>query len=99
MKHEGHTGHRAWFLAYVGASLVRGLMVGTGVWLATLAFAAPQMAQPLWALVFAMLGGCLLGSLGLIAGLWADKFDQMAAFQNFIDRAWISARILSPRAW
>ena len=76
--------HRAWFLAYVGASLVRGLMVGAGVWLATVVFAAPQMAQPLWALTFAVLGGCLLGSLGLIAGLWADKFDQMAAFQNFV---------------
>ena len=76
--------HRAWFLAYVGASLVRGLMVGAGVWLATVLFATPQMAQPLWALVFGVLGGCLLGSLGLIAGLWADKFDQMAAFQNFI---------------
>ena len=25
-----------------------------------------------------------MGSLGLIAGLWADKFDQMAAFQNFV---------------
>ncbi|MBH1987446.1 MAG: ABC transporter permease [Burkholderiales bacterium] len=76
--------HRAWFLAYVGASLVRGLMVGAGVWLATTWFAPPQMAEPLWALVFGLLGGCLLGSLGLIAGLWADKFDQMAAFQNFV---------------
>ncbi len=76
--------HRAWFLAYVGASLVRGLMVGLGVWLSTVLFAAPQMAQPLWAITFAVLGGCLLGSLGLIAGLWADKFDQMALFQNFI---------------
>jgi len=76
--------HRAWFLAYVGASLARGLLVGAGVWLATLFFAPPQFAQPGWALAFGVLGGCLLGSLGLIAGLWADKFDQMAAFQNFI---------------
>ena len=38
----------------------------------------------LWALAFAMLGGGILGTLGIIAGIWADKFDQLAAFQNFI---------------
>ena len=42
------------------------------------------MKQPLWALGFAILGAGLLGTLGLIAGIWADKFDQLAAFQNFI---------------
>lgn len=76
--------HRAWFVAYVGASLVRGLAVGAGVFLATAWFATPGLAEPVWTLVFAVLGGTLLGALGLIAGLWADKFDQMAAFQNFI---------------
>ncbi|MEY4766123.1 MAG: hypothetical protein RI907_2796 [Pseudomonadota bacterium] len=76
--------HRAWFLAYTGASLVRGLAVGSGVLAATAWFAPPGLAEPVWAVVFAVLGGVLLGSLGLIAGLWADKFDQMAAFQNFI---------------
>jgi ABC-2 type transport system permease protein len=76
--------HRAWFLAYVGASLVRGLAVGTGVFVATSVFGLPGLAEPWWALIFAVLGGVLLGALGLIAGLWADKFDQMAAFQNFI---------------
>jgi len=34
--------------------------------------------------LFALLGAALMGSLGLIAGLWAEKFDQMAAFQNFL---------------
>jgi ABC-2 type transport system permease protein len=76
--------HWAWFVAYVGASMVRGLVVGTGVFLVTVWFAPPSFAQPLWILVFAMLGAGMLGALGLIAGLWADKFDQMAAFQNFI---------------
>lgn len=76
--------HRAWFLAYVGASMVRGLLVAAGVWLVTVFFVPPQFAQPIWILAFGLLGGCLLGALGLIAGLWADKFDQMAAFQNFI---------------
>ncbi len=76
--------HRAWFLAYVGASLVRGLAVGGGVMAVTIWFAPPGLAEPWWILIFAVLGGVLLGALGLIAGLWADKFDQMAAFQNFI---------------
>jgi len=76
--------HWAWFTAYVGASVVRGLAVGTGVFLVTVWFAPPAFAQPLWILVFALLGAGMLGALGLIAGLWADKFDQMSAFQNFI---------------
>jgi ABC-2 type transport system permease protein len=74
----------AWFLAYVGACLVRGLMVGLGVLLVTLWFAPLPWAQPVWIIVFALLGAVLMGALGLIAGLWAEKFDQIAAFQNFI---------------
>ncbi len=76
--------HRAWFIAYVGSSVVRGLAVGAGVLMATWWFAQPPMVAPLWVLAFAFLGAALLGALGLIAGLWAEKFDQMAAFQNFI---------------
>jgi ABC-2 type transport system permease protein len=74
----------AWFVAYVGASVVRGLLVGTGVFVVTVWFARPAFVEPWWILVFAVLGAALLGTLGLIAGLWADKFDQMAAFQNFL---------------
>lgn len=76
--------HWAWFVAYVGASVVRGLVVGAGVFVVTVWFAPFHLAEPWWALVFAALGAGMLGSLGLIAGLWAEKFDQMAAFQNFI---------------
>ncbi len=76
--------HRAWFFAYVGSSVVRGLAVGAGVLIATWWFAQPTMLAPLWVLAFAFLGAALLGALGLIAGLWAEKFDQMAVFQNFI---------------
>jgi len=47
-------------------------------------FVPLRMAEPAWIVVFALLGAALLGSLGLVAGLWAEKFDQMAAFQNFI---------------
>ena len=76
--------HWAWFTAYVASSMLRGLMVGLGVFLVTLVFARPEFAALVWILVFALLGAALLSTLGLIAGLWADKFDQMAAFQNFI---------------
>jgi ABC-2 type transport system permease protein len=76
--------HWAWYAAYVGASVVRGLVVGLGVFAVTVWFAPMRFEQPWWIVVFAALGAGLMGSLGLIAGLWAEKFDQMAAFQNFI---------------
>jgi len=74
----------AFFAAYVLASVARGLMVGVGVLVATLWFADLRMAAPLWVLAFAVLGGAILGTLGMIAGLWSEKFDQLAAFQNFL---------------
>jgi ABC-2 type transport system permease protein len=74
----------AWFLAYVGASVVRGLVVGAGVLLVTIWFAPLHVANPLWIVFFTVAGAALMGALGLVAGLWAEKFDQIAAFQNFI---------------
>jgi ABC-2 type transport system permease protein len=76
--------HWAWFLAYVGASVVRGVAVGSGVLLVTIWFAPLQIGNPLWIIVFTLAGAVLMGALGLIAGLWAEKFDQIAAFQNFL---------------
>ena len=76
--------HWGWFFAYVGSSIIRGLAVGLGVFLVTMFFATPTFVAPVWILVFAFLGSAMLGTLGLIAGLWAEKFDQMAVFQNFL---------------
>ena len=76
--------HWSWFVAYVGSSVVRGVLVGLGVFLVTVGFTGVHLVAPLWVLVFAVLGAALLGALGVIAGLWAEKFDQMAAFQNFV---------------
>ncbi|MDA8224881.1 MAG: ABC transporter permease [Betaproteobacteria bacterium] len=72
------------FLAYLLGSIFRGLTVGAGVWLGTMLFVAPHIEHPLISLVFAGLGGGMLGALGIIAGIWSEKFDQLAAFQNFI---------------
>jgi ABC-2 type transport system permease protein len=77
-------GHWSWFVAYVGSSIVRGVAVGAGVLAVTYWFGRPDMVAPLWIVVFAVLGAGMLGALGLVAGLWAEKFDQMASFQNFI---------------
>ena len=63
---------------------MRGLVVGLGVLAVTVWLAPPGLAEPWWIVVFGTLGAGMLGSLGLIAGLWAEKFDQLAAFQNFI---------------
>ena len=60
------------------------LVVGAGVLLATIWFTSPPFVAVGWILVFAVLGAALMGTLGLIAGLWAEKFDQIAAFQNFL---------------
>jgi ABC-2 type transport system permease protein len=74
------------FAAYVLGAMVRGLVVGLGVFIVTLFFVPSLLAMPhpLWAFAFALLGSAILGSLGLLAGMWADKFDQLAVFQNFI---------------
>ncbi len=77
---------RELFAAYVAGAMVRGITVGAGVFVVTLLF-APALAvpaHPLWAVAFVLLGSAILGTLGLVAGIWADKFDQLAAFQNFV---------------
>jgi ABC-2 type transport system permease protein len=70
--------------AYVTASIVRGLCVGAGVFIITAWFAHLSFTFPLWIIVFALLGAAILGTMGVIAGIWAEKFDQLAAFQNFL---------------
>jgi ABC-2 type transport system permease protein len=72
------------FLAYVVAAVLRGLLVGLGVLMVTAWFAPLTYVAPLWIIVFAVLGGGILGAFGVIAGIWADKFDQLAGFQNFL---------------
>ena len=72
------------FLAYLLAAVVRALAVGAGVFAAAIWLTPVPVLHPLWALAFALVGSGLLGALGILAGIWAEKFDQLAAFQNFV---------------
>jgi ABC-type polysaccharide/polyol phosphate export systems, permease component len=71
------------FIAFTAAAVMRGIMVALAVYLVAILFVDLPL-QAGWAvLVFAVLGSATLGVMGLIAGVWAEKFDQLAGFQNF----------------
>ena len=72
------------FLAFLAASIIRGLVVGFSIYLVAVCFIDLPLTHPLFILAFAVFGSGMLGAFGIIAGLWAEKFDQMAAFQNFV---------------
>jgi ABC-2 type transport system permease protein len=72
------------FLAYLLAALIRGFTVGLGVLLVGLFFADIEMRYPLWMLAFALASGAVFACGGIIAGIWANQFDNLAAVQNFI---------------
>jgi ABC-2 type transport system permease protein len=76
--------HFEFYAAYILAAVFRGVVVGLGVFFVTAWYGLPPIEYPLWILSFAFLGAAILGSMGLIAGIWADKYDQLAAFQNFL---------------
>lgn len=72
------------FLAYIGAAVLRGLAVGLGVFILAIFYTQVPIDNFLIILIFAILGSYTMGALGLIAGMWAEKFDQIAAFQSFL---------------
>jgi ABC-2 type transport system permease protein len=72
------------FLGYLLAAVMRGTVVGLGVLLVTVPFVHVPVREPLWVLAFAFAGSALLGALGMIACILAEKIDQVAAFQNFL---------------
>ncbi len=72
------------FLAYLLAAMVRGIVVGLGVALVGLFFTDLPLAQPVWILAFALLASAVFGSVGILAGIWAEKFDHLAGIQNFV---------------
>ncbi|MDE0926903.1 MAG: ABC transporter permease [Methylophilaceae bacterium] len=72
------------FIAFLAGAVVRGFVVGFSIYLVAIFFVDLPIMHIGWVLVFALLGSALLGTFGIIAGIWAERFDQMAAFQNFV---------------
>jgi ABC-2 type transport system permease protein len=72
------------FAAYLLAAVVRAVVVGAGVILAVAWLVPLPVPNLLWLAAFAFAGAGILAALGIIAGIWAEKFDQLAGFQNFV---------------
>ncbi len=72
------------YVAFVAAAVVRGLAVGIGVLVVGWIGYDLQIHYAGWVLLFAVLSAAVVGGLGLIAGIVAEKYDHLAAFQNFI---------------
>lgn len=69
---------------YLSGSVARAglvaVVIGTGMVIVT----GAGIAHPLWAIAFVLMAALLLGGLGILAGIMAQKFDQMAAITNFV---------------
>jgi ABC-2 type transport system permease protein len=76
--------HLEFYLAFLLAAIIRGLVVGMGVYLVAVFFVPVPVHSVLVLLLFAFMGSAFLATLGIIAGIWAEKFDQLAGFQNFV---------------
>ncbi|MDX1347373.1 MAG: ABC transporter permease [Thiomicrorhabdus chilensis] len=72
------------YLAFVGASVIRGLAVGLGILVIGVFGFGLTFNAPAWILLFAVLSAAMMGGLGMLAGILSDKYDHLAAFQNFI---------------
>ena len=70
--------------AYIGASFVRSFLVGAGLYIVCAWWAMPPVREPFLLIAFAFFGAAIMASLGLITALWAEKYDQMGAVQNFV---------------
>jgi ABC-2 type transport system permease protein len=71
-------------LGYLAGAIARGLIVALLLSVGLVIFLGIVPAHPVIALTFVVLGSALLGSIGIVAGIYSNKFDQMAAITNFI---------------
>ncbi|MEO1317217.1 MAG: ABC transporter permease [Pseudomonadota bacterium] len=71
-------------LGYIGGGVTRGLLCAVVVGAVIFPFIGLGVANPVWALVFILLGSTMMALMGLMTGIYATKFDQMAAVTNFV---------------
>ncbi|ATG36354.1 MULTISPECIES: ABC transporter permease [Phaeobacter] len=71
-------------LGYLAGAVARGVLVALGIGTGLMLVLGVVPEHPLVALLFVVLGALFLGGLGIVAGVFAEKFDQMAAITNFI---------------
>lgn len=71
------------FIAYVAAAVARALLIALVLWGACALIVPVPIADPVTTLAMAVLSAVALAVLGLVAGIVADKFEHLAAFQNF----------------
>ena len=69
---------------YVGGAVARGAMVAVVIALGAWLFLGVGIVHILWTIIFVLLGSILMGALGMVAGIFAQKFDQLSAISNFI---------------
>ena len=70
-------------LGFMIGGMVRGLLVGSVTYLVSIYFYGGTIAYPLLAILFAVLVSSIFSLFGIIAGLWAEKFDHVSIFSNF----------------
>ena len=72
------------YISFVGAAIVRGAAVGFAILVVGVVWFDLSWQSPLWILLFAILSAAMMGGLGMLAGIISDKYDHLAAFQNFV---------------
>ncbi|MEM7489333.1 MAG: ABC transporter permease [Pseudomonadota bacterium] len=71
-------------VGYLAGGILRGVVVAVAIVAVLFPLIGLGVEHPLAALVWVAMGGAFLGALGIVAGVFANKFDQIAAITNFI---------------
>ena len=71
-------------IGYIGGAVARGMIVAVVITVGAVWLIGMPIVHPIWALTFVLLGSIVMGGLGMVAGVFANKFDQLSTMTNFI---------------